>query len=391
MAGSRTRRPSRRATLSRWAYWVHGLAGLKLGVVLAVVMVTGTLAVFGHEWDWLFGPYQRVVPEGEPAGLAKVYETVRETHPRYAILRVEAPRGPRSAAPVRVVTPERQYRRVYVDPYKRKVVGDADLLSAQTFFRQIHMSLLLPKYGRLFVSALSILTLVSLISGLLCYKRFWRGFLKIPRTRNLRLFLGDCHRLAAVWSIWFLALMALTGLWYFYESLDTFGTHTDVPRLSAQSVPRTEGGPPERIAMAEAVRIAKDELNDFDPTRLVIPRGPRDPVEIAGRTNAWLVRPRASVVALDPYSGEVIHRRTAANLSWKARLHEAVDPLHFGTFGGFATKLIWFVFGAAMSFLSISGIVIYTRRLTNRAYSRPKQANRGETTGDTGEWGAGVT
>ena len=31
-------RKKRRATVSRWAYWIHGVAGLKLGLVLAFVI-----------------------------------------------------------------------------------------------------------------------------------------------------------------------------------------------------------------------------------------------------------------------------------------------------------------------------------------------------------------
>jgi len=46
------------------------------------------------------------------------------------------------------------------------------------------------------------------------------------------------------------------------------------------------------------------------------------------------------------------------------------DPLHFGTWGGLATKLVWFAFGAFLTALSVSGLAIYSLRLL-RAERRP--------------------
>ena len=384
--GARGRRkPTRRATWARWAYWIHGLAGLKLGLVLSFIMVTGTLAVFGHEIDWLFGPYQRVVPDGEAAGLAEVYAAARAARPDHAILRVEAPRGPRSVATVLSVSPARQYRHLYVDPYRPEAVAETSPLTAQNLLRQIHQSLLLPKYGRLFVSGLSILTLLSLISGLICYKRFWRGFLKVPRRRDLRTFLGDTHRLAAVWSLWFIAVMAVTGLWYFYESLDTFGEHYAQPSLSDAVLARAGAVPPDP-PVAAAITAARAALPGLKVRHLVLPDSARDPLVIEGYTGAWLVRPRAAQVRVDPTTGQVLAARPAQALGVKARLHEAADPLHFGDFAGIWSKLVWFVFGAALSFLSISGLVIHAKRLARAPPRRSAPAVAGK-----GAWAAGDT
>jgi uncharacterized iron-regulated membrane protein len=364
-----------RFSAARWAYWIHGLAGLKLGLVMSVIVVSGTLAVFGHEWDWLFGPYQRVQPEGEPAGLAAVHAAAKRAYPDHALLELKAPRGPRSAASLIAVAPNGQYRRLYVDPYRPSRVADTGLLSAQVFLRQLHQSLLLPKYGRYFVSALAALTLLSLVSGLICYKRFWRGFLRLPRRRDLRTFLGDSHRLAAVWSIWFLALMAVTGLWYFYESVDTFGDHLGTPDLPAAAVPSDGSARPARVPLAAAIERAREAVPGLDVRRVDLPQRAQEPVVVQGRSGAWLVRPRATSVAINPYAGAVHAVQRASELSVKARLHEAADPLHFGTFAGFASKLVWFVFGLAMSFLTISGMVIHAKRLRRPTRARRRTRN----------------
>lgn len=381
----------RSATLTRWAWWIHGIVGLKLGLVVTFVVITGTLATLGHEWDWLFGPYQRVSPDGDRAGLAEIYSAVDDAYPEHFLLQVHTRRGHRTAASVIAVSPDRQYRRIYVDPYRTTQIWNTDMLSAQMFLRQVHQSLLIPKYGRLFVSGLSLLTLISLVSGLVVYKRFWRGFLVIPRRRNLRTFLGDCHRLAGVWSIWFLAIITITSLWYLYEDIDTFGAHLDTPGLSEAALTTTGAKKGERISVENAVNAAREAVPDLDPQRLLMPEWADEPIVVQGFSGAWLVRPRATSVAVDPYSGDIIHLQLAGELGFKARLHEAADPLHFGTFGGLTTKLVWFIFGIAMSFLSISGLIIYAKRLVHRSSSRNRPASGHPSGGKGTGWDAGVT
>lgn len=44
------------------------------------------------------------------------------------------------------------------------------------------------------------------------------------------------------------------------------------------------------------------------------------------------------------------------------RIVHTVDPLHFGTFGGIATRLIWALFGLLLTGLAASGAFIYASR-----------------------------
>lgn len=44
------------------------------------------------------------------------------------------------------------------------------------------------------------------------------------------------------------------------------------------------------------------------------------------------------------------------------RIVHTVDPLHFGTFGGLATKIIWAVFGLLLTSLAVTGAYIFAKR-----------------------------
>ena len=81
---------------------------------------------------------------------------------------------------------------------------------------QLHAYLLIPTWGYAIVCSFAFFLLASLVTGLITYRKFWRGFFRKPRRRNLRTLMGDLHRLGGLWSIWFLVIMIDTGLWYFW-------------------------------------------------------------------------------------------------------------------------------------------------------------------------------
>jgi uncharacterized iron-regulated membrane protein len=58
----------------------------------------------------------------------------------------------------------------------------------------------------------------------------------------------------------------------------------------------------------------------------------------------------------------VIGERVAGEMSAAERWVHTADPLHFGNFGGLATKLVWVVFGLLLTGLCVTGVVIFTKR-----------------------------
>ncbi|MDO9489873.1 MAG: PepSY domain-containing protein, partial [Sphingomonadaceae bacterium] len=94
-----------------------------------------------------------------------------------------------------------------------------------------------------------------------------------------------------------------------------------------------------------------------------LPDEPGGAVGFFGQADALLVRDRVNGVWIDPADGRVVEVTRGETLSLHQRISELADPLHFGTWGGMATKIIWFIFGAAMTVLSITGVMIYSLRL----------------------------
>ena len=81
------------------------------------------------------------------------------------------------------------------------------------------------------------------------------------------------------------------------------------------------------------------------------------------------MRERANNIALDLQDGTVLGRHDGGDLSVHQRIAEMADPLHFGSFGGYWTKIPWFLFGLALTGLAVSGAAIYSLRIARERQS----------------------
>jgi uncharacterized iron-regulated membrane protein len=345
----------------RSIWWrVHSWAGLKLSIFLTFILATGTLAVFAHEIDWLVTPAMRVTQQDRPiASWGAIAQAAARAEPAGRLQIVHAPLDPWFAVEAWVDMGKGAPRRVYVDPWEARVTGTHGWANVHRFLRQVHRHLMLPtRIGIPIVSSLSLLLLASLVTGVVTYKKWWRGFLRLPRGGNARRFHGDLHRLAGLWSLWFVALIALTGIWYLVETL---GGNAQVPKLPEVTAPAS--APPTGPALDRLVAIAhkaKPTLS-IQEIRFTEENG----VVFLGQDQAWLVRDRANGVAVDPATGRVTATLDGRTLDAHQRISEMADPLHFGTLGGMPTKIIWFVFGLLLTGLAVTGTIIYAKRLEN--------------------------
>ena len=367
-----TARPPKKRSI----WWVtHSWVGLKLSLFMAWVMLTGTLAVFSVEMDWLARPALRVAPLDAPhASWGTLADAAQRAMPGGEVLGIYAPPHAWFAAEAMTKDAGDQRVRVYLNPYDGTVQGTGQWLSFQRFFREMHRHLLLPaKWGIPLVSSLSVLILMSLVTGLVSYKKFWRGFLKRPRGGNARRLTGDLHRLGGLWSLWFVALIGLTGFWYLVESLGG-----DAPFDRAPKVEATARAPLSAVAIDAHADTARRAYPSLTIRELRLPTEPDAPIGFFGQADAVLVRDRANGVWIDPADGRVVDIVRGEAMNAHQRISEMSDPLHFGTFGGMTTKLLWFVFGAILTALAVTGAMIYSMRLaTTLAPSERTQRRHG--------------
>ena len=362
---------------------LHRWVGLKLSILMSFVLITGTLATVSHEIDWLLDPGRRVLPtvtvdHYDWQGIA---DAARQARPDWSFEWIAAPIDPWFAAQAVGLTAAGERRRLFLHPTSFAVQSDRGWFNAQRLFRDAHRRLMIfHPAGIALVSALSILLILSIVSGLFVYKKFWRGFFRKPRTRDTRTLWGDLHRLGGVWSLWFIVVIALTSVWYLVEVVSGMagarigGLPDPSPPPAVARAVDTTGEP--AVSLTALSLKAREAIPGYAVRSVWLPKFAGDPIVFHGQATAILVRDRANQVHFDARTGEMLAFINARTVGVAPRLSEMADPLHFGTFGGIWTKLLYFVFGVILSAMSLSGIYIFSARIrkaqqARRAPARP--------------------
>ena len=360
---------------AKW-FKIHSWVGVKLALLLCFVLVTGTLAVVSHEIDWVTNPAMRVSPSTvQGTDWAKIYQQALKTVPDHKILSLRAPVDPWFSAEVIYLQPDGSRHRLFFHPSNGEYLGDGRWYNWQRFFRMTHRHLMLPTViGVSIIGVFGVLMLISLISSLFLYKGWWKGFLRLPRKQNRKIYWADMHRLLGVWSLWFVLIISVTGCWYLLEN---WGLRADYPdRGKARSAMTAQQNiQPSAATLSQALEMLPEAYPGLQTKYIVIPNKPGQSLQFHGQADTLLVRNRANLVSFDPITAELLVVNKGHELSSHARISEAADPLHFGTFAGWPSKLIYFVFGIILSALSITGTYMYGMRVSKQAkqYQRPQK------------------
>ncbi|MCP2020122.1 PepSY-associated TM helix domain-containing protein [Pseudomonas laurylsulfatiphila] len=382
---------------SRSKIWflVHSWLALPIWFFVLIVCVTGTLAVISQEIVWLANPPMRASQPSDDAPLLsyqQIIEAINKAEPRTVVQSISRPDESHFALDVEVSYPDGRSVVIYVNPYSGVIQGVAPEFNFRAFTRALHGWWLVPftngySWGWYLVSFLGLPLLASLVTGLVVYKRFWKGFFR-PTLRirhGARIFWGDFHRLSGIWSIWFIAVISITGTWFLIQALlfdnqISISTEKIIPAMSREAVPLSpDGSPPPRIDLDRAIEIATQKISGLEASFVSLPGNAYSHLDVGGRGWYPLMFQTAT---LNPYTGEIAASRLISDRSTLEFVTESMRPLHTGDFGGLWIKLIWAFFGLLLSMMVLSGLLIWTKRTalaTANAFKRSNRTPRGAT------------
>ncbi|BBN81302.1 hypothetical protein PA25_12870 [Pseudoalteromonas sp. A25] len=341
-----------------WYKW-HSLAGIKLSILICFILITGTLAVISHEIDWLANPSKRVLPavDSSQVNWSAVYKQASKRQSDYLIQSIHSPIDDWFAVEVLTQNKDELIRREYYHPVTGQYQGDGRWYNWQRFFRMSHRHLMMPTiYGTSIVCVVGLLMFFSLVSGFFMFPKWWKNFFRKPRTQNRIVFWNDCHRLFGLWSSWLLLVVCITGVWYLAE---LWGLDADFPeqKTHIKTIQQQPVMPSQRV-FDTALKGVK-EHHDMEIKAIFMPSERRNTLVFQGQNDTSLVRDRANNVIFNPLTGDYVSSRFAQEQSLHVRISEAADPLHFGTFYGISSKIVYFIFGCILSALAISGTYMY--------------------------------
>ncbi|MCP2073637.1 UNVERIFIED_ORG: putative iron-regulated membrane protein [Pseudomonas lini] len=379
---------------SRSKLWflVHSWLALPIWFFVLIVCVTGTLAVVSQEIVWLVNPEMRASKPSDDAPLLsydQVIAAIKQAQPQTQVQSIVRPDESHFALEVGVTYPDGRPDKVYVNPYSGVIQGSAPAFNFRGFTRALHGWWLVPftngySWGWYLVSLLGLPLLASLVTGLVVYKRFWKGFFR-PTLRirhGARIFWGDFHRLSGIWSIWFIAVISITGTWFLIEALlsdnqISISSAPVIPVVARESVPLSADAlAPPQLNLDRAIEIAQQRIPGLEASFVSLPGNAYSHLEIGGRGWYPLMFQTATI---NPYNGDVAASRLLSDRTTLEFVTESMRPLHTGDFGGLWIKLIWFFFGLVLSMMVLSGLLIWTKRTalaTANAFKRSQKPTR---------------
>lgn len=353
---------------------VHSWLALPLWVLIFFVCLTGTIATVSQEIVWLAKPEVRAnrpTSDAVPLGYDAILAAVEEAEPGVAVSFISRPVKSIFALDVFVSYPDGRTRSLFVNPYTGAIQGVGGVFDFRYFMRALHGWLLVPfvgatSWGWYLVSALSIPMLGSLVTGLVVYKKFWRGYLN-PRLRlrnGARIFWGDFHRLAGIWSVPFIAIMAVTAGWFLIQQIladnnITVSTAGVPPIVAREDVPAEGGAKAPWISLDRAGELVREKFPDLSPDFVSLPSNAFSHIVVGGRGAYPLIFETANV---NPYNGKVEWARRVSDRSALELVTESMRPLHTGDFAGLWLKLVYFLFGLLLTMMVFSGMMIWLKR-----------------------------
>ena len=345
----------------RFFFQLHSWVGVTCGLLLFLVCWSGSFAVFANEVDWLLNPGLRAPAAAQGVSWERLATAAKAADPGGHLSMLRGPRGPGWAAEAWLDASNGQLQRLYIDPGTGRILARTSFFNVERFFRDFHMRLMWPdtgQWGYYAVSVLSLVLIVQIVTSLIHYRRWWTRLFQLRLNRGAPALTTDLHRLAGLWGLLFTPILALTGVWYLVERIDATHLHALPTAPPAAEVSRAKA----TLPLDQLVAAARRAQPNLRITMIYFPNAAGDPIAFVGQDGSLLVRDAAARVELDPANGLVASSQRPADLGPVRYWAEMVDRIHFGDWGGLASKTLWFVFGLMLSLLCLTGAILHVQR-----------------------------
>ena len=361
----------RRATLKA-LYEVHSWVGLFLGLVLYVLLFSGSVSLFVKE----LRPWEM----GRPGVALDVRAQALDTAVDNALMQAQGA-GDFSVTPasrfrpwivVELHAPDEGAHAVqYFDAATGERV-EVHQDNVTLVLTRLHTDLLLPSpWGRYLTGLLGVVMLVSLLTGVFMHRKLFREMWSLRLWRSRRLRWADLHKAAAIWGLPFHLMIAFTGAFLgligLVLMLNAFVAYDgDVDAATAAlggGVTPVPGGAAPMRPLRELLDASASALPGLQPEYISFSHyGDR-----AATLQVWGALPQTLVyfpqVTLSVASADVLAISNWREEYWVRALYGAMTPLHYASYGGLLLKALYALLGLAACFLVISGLRIWQLRV----------------------------
>lgn len=334
---------------------LHGFIGILGGLLLVIMGLTGSAIVFHQEIDRALNPHlMRVVPQGEPVAIETFLQSAQAAIPNARLESIQLPQTPDATYQLGFQSANEIWHDVFVHPYTGEVLGDRQ--PDRTLIRilyAIHHDFLAGKLGLYLVGVSGLILILQTITGLLLWTG-WRNLSSSFRIRwhaPIQLLSFDLHNVSGIITNLFLLILGFTGV-------VIVGAHllVDSPAATAELPPPFQP----TVPLSELLRNADAAIPDSTTVSVSFPDAQQ--VIVSKKLPSDHPRFYFSYVILDGKTGEVLEvsKVTEPPAMWQFLI--PIADLHFGSFGGLPTRILYVFIGFIPLVLLITGLVMWKRR-----------------------------
>jgi uncharacterized iron-regulated membrane protein len=356
---------------------LHLHLGLWLGMLFALLGITGSALVFYLEIDRVLNPSIKVLSAPvEQRSFDAVYQALKEAEPsRGGAWRIERPLTESTPIMARYYDPVETMGQKFaplmlsLDPNTLEVTsgrfwGDY----AVTWLYDLHYTLLLGVTGHNAVGVLGVLLTTSLLTGLYMWwpsvKR-WRRAIRPTVRSSTVLRTYDVHVLSGVYGGLVMLVIAITGVMLAFPNATVFLINLASP--VAQSQPVVRGlhlDKSKMLSLDEAVRIAQARYPSAEVRWVETSGEDGRPISIrlyqAGEPGRRFPK---TYVWVHPLTGAVLYEQDPVTESLGAKALSWIHPLHNGEAFGLFGRLLACVVGLLPAVLLVTGVLRWRQKL----------------------------
>ncbi len=342
-------------TLGKTMYKIHKWSGLIVGLFIFLLGVSGSILVFNQELEEYGRADYLKVDNTQPVDIDKAYQTVSSKFKNWDT-RIEQFSENPSATLVFGLRRATQRLTVFVHPANGKILSQAD--SEKTIVKwilKLHYSLHAGAAGKTVVFISGCLFLISLITGLIIYRRAIVAVLLFKPTfsnKNKRAFASSLHRYVGVWAVFINLVIVISGL---FISFDVMTNGFSAPKKQL----------PDSPAITTSLQKVLKNINQlhpaFEASYIRFPTSAEAPILILGKleNQPFYYSKTASSVNADATTGELLEFNPATQASPKAKIASISRAFHFVEFDNIFVKLLFCLAGLSVPMLSVTGFLLW--------------------------------
>ncbi len=363
--------------------WLHRWSSLACTLFLFLLCLTGLPLIFSDEIGALGRqhPTPSAAASGPRASLDVIEAAARTARPGlvplYFFAEEDAPDRWYVKLDTRPDTDESSAVLLTFDAHTGALVDAPEFGSGfMSFMYRLHVDLFAGLPGKLFLGAMGLLFLLSLISGTVLYAPFMRRleFATVRRDRPARIRWLDRHNLLGIVTLaWALVVGGTGSVNSLADLVLQFWRKEQVEHLAAGQAATILAGEDRAARPQGRVQRVLDRATlaapHMHPSIVAYPGtllGTPDHFAVILRGNTSFTSRLSRSLLVHPDTGEVLQ---AVARPWYVTLLQLSQPLHFGDYGGWPLKLLWAVLDLITLAVLGSGLYLWWPRRSREQFS----------------------